>query len=173
MLVPSRSFEETIQDIGPVIANWEDQVIPRRVEMVQNPRYSPRYAWMFSYERGLRDRIFRELGRKNRKIERLLFGAGGIVSEGLSNAFVHGHRRDIDRPIIVRCALSSEQLVITITDSGPGFDHEETLRKHRQGKNYYHIGGNGLNSFIENQQVEASYSDRGRCLTLKIPIPTR
>jgi hypothetical protein len=168
MLISSRTYESFIDQLPSILDSWEDQIIPSKVDLLANPRYSPRYAWMFSYERRLRDRISSVVGRKHRELERLLFGAGGVLSESLSNSFVHGHRRNPNLPIRLRCTIGSNALVLSITDSGTGFDVDAVLRRLRSRENYFHIAGNGLRSLEEEENCLASFSDEGRTLTLKV-----
>jgi anti-sigma regulatory factor (Ser/Thr protein kinase) len=166
MINQDLEFDDMAETLQPLISGWEDTIVPRDVDLVSNPRYSPRYAWMFSYERRLRDRIFEGLGRKVPSLERDLFGADGVVSEGLSNAFVHGHRRDPERPITVRCVVGITGLALSIIDSGPGFDVEELLNMVEKNAKYFHQAGNGMKALLAKEGITASVTDGGRTLNL-------
>lgn len=170
MIDQSLDFDMMAGKLQPLLAGWEDTIVPRDVKLVSNPRYSPRYAWMFSYERQLRDRIFEALGRKVPLLAKTLFGADGVASEGLSNAFVHGHRRDTERAIKVRCVVGGHGVALSIIDSGPGFDVQSLLDKVELKKKYYHQAGNGVQALMKRKRVTASFSDGGSTLNLLYQI---
>lgn len=168
MIDLAQDFDAMAASLQPLLAGWADLVVPREVTLVSNPRYSPRYAWMFSYERKLRDRLCEILGRKSSAVfERVLFGADGVVSEGLSNAFVHGHGRDPLRPIRVRCVVSENGLAVSITDQGPGFDVPSTVRMVEEEGRYFRQAGNGMRAFFDREGVTVSYDDGGRTLNIR------
>ena len=166
MINLSLDFESMAVRLQPLLRGWVDTVVPREVELVSNPGYKAAYAWMFSYERDLRDRIFGVLGRQVPVLERVFFGADGVASEGLSNAFVHGHQRDPERPIRVRCVVGETGVALAIMDSGPGFDIEATLKLMDQKREYFHQAGNGIRAFIGVENLTTSFSDGGRTLNL-------
>lgn len=153
--------------LKPLLADWTDRVVPEAVELLPDCRYAPAYAWMYSYEKALKRRLEAALGRPLGVWERVLFGSDGIFSEGLSNAFVHGQRRDPRRPIAVRAAVSRRGLAFSIRDRGPGFAVDDLLRQAaRQGSGFYHFAGNGLRALLACDNLSFSYSEGGRCLNL-------
>ncbi len=166
MIDQSVDFDVMAGRLQPLLGGWEDTVIPSEVKLVSNPGYKATYAWMFSYERDLRDRIFGVLGRQEPSLERVFFGSDGVASEGLSNAFVHGHRRDPEREIRVRCVVGETGVALAIIDSGRGFDVEATLKLRDQKRQYFHQAGNGLRAFIGVEDLTSSFSDGGRTLNL-------
>jgi len=172
MLEANRRYVDYLDRMDELLGQWEDRVVPRNVELVPNTRYSPRYAWMFSYEKGLRNRIFQTLKKRPPRLERLLFGVGGVFSEALSNAFVHGHHRNPARAIRVRCAVGDTRILLSVSDQGEGFDVSRILDLHARGKGYFHFAGNGLESLQNNPHVIASYSDGGKTLCLLVDLET-
>ena len=169
MLVEQR-FEEMVDALSPVLAQWREQVVPGEVELLPNNRYSPRYAWMFSYEKRLKYRIEALVGRPLGELEHHLFGSDGAFSEGLSNAFVHGHRRDPERPLEICCAVGRRGLAFSIRDRGPGFDVARQLELARRGAARYHFAGNGMRVLAESTTIRASYEEEGRRLNLLAPF---
>lgn len=157
--------------LGPLRAEWTDRVVPNEVELLPDSRYAPVYAWMYSYEKGLKRRVESALGRPLGAREKDLFGSDGVVSEGLSNAFVHGQRRDPKAPIVVRTAVSRRGLAFSIRDRGPGFECRSALRQAaRQGSEFYHFAGNGLRALLACRDLSFSYTDGGRCLNLLLGL---
>lgn len=54
-----------------------------------------------------------------------LFAVHLAVHEALTNAVVHGNRRDPGKKVAVACQLLPDELVVTISDEGPGFDPQQ------------------------------------------------
>jgi hypothetical protein len=155
--------------VGEILDEWRDEVVPGAVEPLPHGHYSPVYAWMYAYEKALKRRIERIRGRKMAlPTERRLFGPDGAVSEGLSNAFLHGHKRRPDATITVRCCVGRRGLLFSIRDQGRGFDVTSALEGLQKGHGYFHMAGNGLRSFA-GDGIEAGYADGGRTLHLLIP----
>lgn len=170
MIVEDVGLEAMRGDVGAQLDEWRDVVVPSGVESRATHQYSPRYAWMFSYEKRLRDRVQEALGRPLGPVERVLFGADGVLSEALSNAFVHGHGRDPDRPIEVGCLVGSRALAFSIRDSGAGFDSGEVLKGLAGGGTYFHLAGNGLRALHGQPGVIASYTEGGTVLNLRVDL---
>lgn len=165
-MITELTYECMIGRIGPLLDEWNDSVIPSQVELLASNQYSPRYAWMFSYEKRLKSRIEGVLARDLAAWECRLFGADGALSEGLSNAFVHAHRRDPARPIEVRCAVAQKGLAFSIQDQGSGFDVPRAVAQLKHSGRYYHLAGNGLRSLAESPHIVTSFASRGRVLNL-------
>jgi len=170
-----RSAVATLGDdfIRPIKAAWRDVVIPGEVELLRNYSYSPMYAWMYSYEKRLKKRLHTEAGRLPIAIERSLFGADGGFSEGLSNAFLHGHGRDPRLPIAIDVKAGSRGLLLAISDQGSGFDFETSILRAERGAHTFRIAGNGLRGLVANPDVYAWYADAGRTLLLLAPTVRR
>ncbi len=164
----AQRFEEMVDAISPVVGRWQDVVVPGEVELLPNNRYSPRYAWMFSYEKRLKYRIEELLRRPLKELEHHLFGSDGAFSEGLSNAFVHGHRRDPAKALEICCATGRRGLAFSIRDQGPGFDVAHQLELARRGAARYHFAGNGMRVLAESTEIQAAYEEEGRQLDLMV-----
>lgn len=170
MIVRDLDFDALCRSLGPVLAQWVDTVVPREVEPVPNNLYAAAYAWMYAYERTLRDRLERTLGYPLRGAERILFGTDGVVSEGLSNAFVHGHGRADDVPIDVECRAARSGIGMSIRDHGAGFDVDQVLNAQSRGRGYFRFAGNGLRAFDSNPRVVACWGMGGRALHLRVNL---
>jgi hypothetical protein len=156
-------YSSSAARLAPLDDEWCDSVVPAGVEVVADSPYAAGYAWMYAYERGVRRRVARALGRPLGAVwERRLFGADGVVSEGLSNAFLHGHRRDGSLPIQVCWAVSRKGLAALIADGGPGFDVTRCVGSLRGGRAYFHVAGNGLRTFARSREVVVSFARGGR-----------
>ena len=170
MIVEDVGLEAMRGGVGAVLGEWRDVVVPSEVDCRAANQYSPRYAWMFSYEKRLRDRLQEALGRRLGAVERLLFGADGVFSEALSNAFVHGHRRDPDRPIEVTSVVGTRRLAFAVRDTGPGFDIRPVLEGLARGGTYFHNAGNGLRALHQREEVLASFTGGGSVLNLSVGL---
>lgn len=63
--------------------------------------------------------------------QRIGFNAGRLrlnlrvgVTEALSNAMLYGNRGDRHRTVTVHASFSRDEIVVRVTDEGPGFDPE-------------------------------------------------
>jgi signal transduction histidine kinase len=117
---------------------------------------------MFSYEKTLKYRLEEVIGTPLGEVERLLFGADGVLSETLSNAFVHGHRRDTSLGIEVAVGIVENGLRLSVRDQGPGFDVESALERLESGRAYFRIAGNGMRCLLERPEVFVAWSNEGR-----------
>jgi len=66
-----------------------------------------------------------------------------IISEALSNAFIHGNRKDISKPIYVRYHNNGKQIVLEIEDCGSGYGNV-TIPKEISEDDLLKEGGRGL-----------------------------
>ncbi|MFA5536990.1 MAG: ATP-binding protein [Bacillota bacterium] len=66
-----------------------------------------------------------------------------ILSESLTNAFIHGNRRDASKPIYLRVALDNEQIMFEIEDACPGLS-EFSIPEECSAENILEEGGRGL-----------------------------
>lgn len=155
------------QLLQPIISVFEEEVVPDQVELLQNNTYKLNYAWMYSFEKRLKYRIQDLLGYKlTYEQEKILFGVGGAVSEGLSNAFVHGHKKNTSLPITVWVSVSKKGLGFSITDQGEGFDFGTILQSYQEGKSFYHIAGNGFPLLSNSKHFSACFQKNGTQLCL-------
>lgn len=157
--------------LQPVISTFEDEVVPQLVELLPDNRYTLDYAWMYSFEKQLKYRIQRLLGRKlTVRQAKILFGPGGVVSEAISNAFVHGHKKSRFIPIRVWATVSKMGLGFSITDKGPGFDIAEVQQTYSNGKRFFNIAGNGFSLFHQSRDFSVCYQTRGTELCIFYPL---
>jgi anti-sigma regulatory factor (Ser/Thr protein kinase) len=163
-------FDACCERLEPLLAAWSDIVVPQAFESPLNTSYKPAYAWMHAYERQLRKRVEAIMKTHFGTSERTLFGADGAFSEALSNAFLHGHRRDPRLPIRVSCAVGLAGVAFAIHDEGPGFDPAAVAAKAERGGTYFRVAGNGFRA-LTGAGVLAGYSDGGRTLALLFEFP--
>lgn len=165
------SIDSLLRRLAPVRAEWRDRVVPDEVEILEHFEYRPGYAWMYSYEKELKRRIESALDRPLGSFERALFGTGGCLSEGLSNAWAHGHQRNGRLAIGVQTIVSRRGLAFAVRDQGPGFDVEAVLAQASRGsRGFYHFAGNGLRTLIARPDLSFTFGDGGRTLLLHLPL---
>ena len=170
MIVRDVGFDQLCRPLEPMLTSWVDTVVPRDVELFPNNLYIAPYAWMYSYEKRLRVRLEIALGRPLHGLERILFGSDGVVSEGLSNAFVHGHCRSDRLPIEIECRAAVRGIGLSIRDRGCGFDVERVLSGLNGGRGYFRIAGNGLRALERDPRVLASWDAGGSTLNLRVGL---
>ena len=168
MIVFDKTLDDFRANIAPLAATWRDIVVPRNVEILPNFKYSPVYAWMYSYEKQLKYRIEEASGRPLGTVETLLFGADGVLSEAISNAFVHGNARRTDLPIEVVTLVGKGGMAFSIRDRGEGFDLNRTITAVARGGAYFKYAGNGLRALSDRDGVVAAYAEEGRVLNLHV-----
>jgi serine phosphatase RsbU (regulator of sigma subunit)/anti-sigma regulatory factor (Ser/Thr protein kinase) len=94
------------------------------------------------------------------------------VGEAASNACKYGRKANGRSEIRVRCALEGPNVVISVSDDGPGFD--ATTIHHNGLPDRFASGGRGM--FLMNQlmdSVEIDTSEAGTTVTLKRAVPVR
>jgi hypothetical protein len=170
MILTHGSYQQFRGELEPLLDEWQEEVVPNQVTLLPHNRYAPAYAWMFSYEKRLKYRIEELLGQRLREAEPRLFGADGVLSEALSNAFVHGHGRDPDVPILVATAVGRGGLAFSVRDRGPGFDVGPVLARLRSGGGHFRLAGNGLRTLDTTAGVRACFADGGRVLELAFDL---
>ena len=167
MFVENITRESIEQQLQPIITIFEEQVTPSKVELLPNNTYALNYAWMYSFEKNLKYKIEGFLKNKFRYTqEKLLFGAGGAVSEGLSNAFVHGHKKDIHKTITVWVCVSKKGLGFVISDKGEGFNYHTIKERFTGGEPFFSIAGNGFTQLYKAEKIAACYRNSGKSLYL-------
>lgn len=151
------NLEYALSCIGTIKKEKRDEVIPSQVKPVNNNLYKKDYMWLFSYERT----FARFLDSWLQKYRDHLFGIKGIISESLSNAFVHGNRRETNKKIEVSVFIGTLGLIISIKDQGTGFDIDTLHKKHKKGKRYYTLAGNGTKLMFSSKIFGVFYSKSG------------
>lgn len=134
-----------------------DEVVPALQPELPTNCYRAEYAWQHSYERSLLRRARDWIGAQRHE----LIGTKGLLSEALSNAYVHGNQRDPSRPITVELTVGQKGYVLRVAQSGTGFDYKGIVAKYRRREHYYFIGGNGLRKLDDNRAFYAFYGDGG------------
>ncbi|KJS19871.1 MAG: hypothetical protein VR72_17140 [Clostridiaceae bacterium BRH_c20a] len=66
-----------------------------------------------------------------------------IISEAVSNAFIHGNQKDVSKPIYVRYKNNGKQIVLEIEDCGPGYSNV-IIPKEISDDDLLNEGGRGL-----------------------------
>lgn len=143
----------------------EENVVPKSFSPVPHSPYRPGYDWLFTYER----RLARLLEPWLKKFRLDLIGDRGVLSEALSNAYCHGHRKDPALPIAIRIYLGKAGLVIQMTDRGKGFNIRRVMRNYQKAKGYFHQAGNGFKLMATSRVFGVFYNRLGNefnCLYL-------
>ena len=73
---------------------------------------------------GVPDAVLMEIGSDMDCSKQSLEELGTSVIEACTNAMEHGNHLDETVEIAVEFDVSDERIIITVLDSGPGFDHE-------------------------------------------------
>ena len=80
MIVEGVTYPDFCEDIEPVVAAWEEPVVPSQIELLPHSSYSPRYAWMYAFEKRLKYRIEEALGARLGELER----CREVIDSGIS-----------------------------------------------------------------------------------------
>lgn len=142
-------FEYALSCIGDIELENNEKIIPSQVKLVANNLYKKGYEWLFSYER----KLARFLDRWLHPYRDELYGSKGIISESLSNAFVHGNKRDMNKEIVIDIHIGTIGLVISIADQGKGFNINALKERHKKGKRYYMLAGNGTHLMFSSKNL--------------------
>lgn len=156
------SLTEALARIGPHQVLLDERFVPAQVVAPPHCPYLPEYGWLFRVERT----IGRVLDPWLLAHRQELIGPGGLLSEALSNAYCHGHRRDARRPIHVTIYQGQAGIAVRIWDTGTGFDVVELKKRVHRGKGYFHIAGTGLARARDSQAFSVFYEDGGRAFHL-------
>jgi len=97
----------------------------------------------------------------NRTID--LFGLKLVLSEGITNATVHGNKERPDQKVDVKITLTADTISIRIKDDGAGFDWKCWMESHATGPE--DASGRGLD-LIRGYGYELSYNEAGNILRL-------
>lgn len=86
------------------------------------------------------------------------------IDEALSNAIVHGNRRDLRKHVEVEGVIESGSLRLKVRDEGEGF-RRDTAAHPLEAGNLMAPSGRGL-FLIESVMDEVRYSQEGRCIEM-------
>ena len=149
--------DEARQLIGCSKILLEEDLIPARFPVAPNSPYRHGYDWLYLAERKLNGHLKPWLAD-----HRLgLIGEHGLLSEGLSNAFCHGHGRDPHMPIRIVIRVGDKGVLVEIRDKGAGFMVKQTLQRFHAGKAYYSVAGNGILHMAESSDFGAFFNADG------------
>lgn len=155
---------------GPRLRELVHEIVPANVATPPNCPYPKSYGWLFLYEQRVKAAIRQAWGVK--RISQLaLVGEDGILSEALSNAFVHGHQRNPRRSIYVTGVVGAAGLAFAVADQGTGFDVQHSLKLAAERREYYRQAGNGLRAFIQHPTARCFWEDAGRRFVFFLPRP--
>jgi hypothetical protein len=86
----------------------------------------------------------------------------GAYNRALGNAIKHG-----ERPIKCKIYIGSRgELLITIHDSGHGFDFQSMIEKFHKGKVYFKRHGKGARTYNKNKYSKVSWHDGGSTIAI-------
>jgi hypothetical protein len=156
------SYDGALDLIGEHTVVLRERVVPAEVERLSHCPYRPEYGWLFTLER----RVGRILDQWLSGHRRELIGPGGLLSEALSNAYCHGHRRDAAKPMWIRIVVGGDGVLIRIKDSGSGFDYREVARGVIHKRTYFHNAGRGLMRAVTAEHFAVFYTDGGQAFNL-------
>ncbi|GHE54942.1 MULTISPECIES: ATP-binding protein [Roseivirga] len=86
------------------------------------------------------------------------------VVESVNNAILHGNKTDKTKNVRLSANLLEGQVIFSITDEGPGFDHKN-LPDPTAPENLEKVGGRGI-FIMKNLADEIQFKDEGRTVEL-------
>jgi serine/threonine-protein kinase RsbW len=86
------------------------------------------------------------------------------MEEAVVNAVKHGNRGDCNKNVEIEYDITSEKIVITITDEGGGFE-PGNVDDPRSGENIYKTNGRGL-LLIKSYMDSSEYNQSGNSITM-------
>ncbi|SEA75282.1 hypothetical protein SAMN05660420_03071 [Desulfuromusa kysingii] len=154
----SLTFAQALSTLGeePQLI-FDETIVPKTAPCASHSCYLPEYDWLFLLER----KLARFLDPWLKKHRKQLIGSSGLISEALSNAYCHGHKRQAKLPIGVNIYQGNQGILLRIYDTGKGFDYGEMLAKYLNKKNYFYNAGNGMKSMYETDIFGVFYDDNG------------
>ena len=93
-----------------------------------------------------------------------IFAVHLAVEEAVVNAVKHGNRGDCEKNVTIEYDITSEKIVITITDEGGGFV-PGNVDDPRSGENIYKTGGRGV-LLIKSYMDSSEYNQSGNSITM-------
>ncbi len=93
-----------------------------------------------------------------------IFAVHLAVEEAFSNSIEHGNKMDPDKNVRIDCLVNSEQVEISLTDEGAGFD-PDSVPDPRDDENLYKTSGRGL-LLIRTYMDQAQFNDKGNVLRM-------
>ncbi|PKN46813.1 MAG: hypothetical protein CVU59_04900 [Deltaproteobacteria bacterium HGW-Deltaproteobacteria-17] len=158
-MIVERTFSETMALLEPASCIYHDLLVPGEILEPSHHPYREEYGWLFVVERRIR-RILSPFLEERLRNE--LVGSRGILSEVLSNAYCHGHRRKIHLPIEIGIFNGKTGLLIQVLDQGTGFHVPKVISGLQRGHGYFHNAGNGMRLMSDHADFEIFFDDEGR-----------
>jgi len=90
------------------------------------------------------------------------------VSEGISNAIIHGNGNDIKKVVRIEVDCNGKEAIILIEDEGKGFN-KERIPNPTQSENIKKEKGRGI-FIIRSYASEVTYKKKGRLLRIKFDL---
>lgn len=87
------------------------------------------------------------------------------LNEAVTNAILHGNKKDPAKPVTVSAIISSEDVKVTVSDQGSGFD-PDTIPDPRKKENLLKTGGRGVWLMFEFAD-EVRYNEKGNEVALR------
>ena len=92
------------------------------------------------------------------------------IDEALSNAIIHGNRRDARKRVEIEGSIEGGLLRVRVRDQGEGFSPEQ--RRHDPGDPQALMASSGRGLFlIESVMDEVRYTEDGRCIDMRKRVP--
>lgn len=157
MFLDNLTFDTTLALIGEKKLVFDEIVVPETCPCASHSPYLPEYDWLFLLER----KLARFLDPWMKKHRPELIGSGGMVSEALSNAYCHGHKRDPSLPITIKVYQGEHGIMLQIKDTGNGFNIDTIVSKFQDNKNYFYNAGNGIKSMFDSKVFGLFYGNYG------------
>ncbi|MCK4508248.1 MAG: ATP-binding protein [Desulfuromonadales bacterium] len=151
------TFDAALELLNKTELVFDETIVPKTCPRASHCPYLPEYDWLFLFERKLAR--FLDPWMKEHRPE--LIGSSGIVSEALSNAYCHGHKRDPSLPISVKVYQGEHGVMVQITDTGKGFNIDTMVSNFLVKKNYFHNAGNGIKRMFSSKVFGLFYAGRG------------
>jgi len=90
-----------------------------------------------------------------------------VLDEAINNAIIHGHGEPLTHPVtdvLVRYAVSSKRIKLTVEDKGEGFDHE-SVPDPTADENLLSINGRGI-FLMRNIMDDVIFNERGNRVSM-------
>ena len=149
--------QQALTLIGDAERIFAETIVPKNFPHASHSPYLPGYDWLFLFER----KLARFLDPWLKEYRNQLIGGGGLISEALSNAYCHAHKRCPVIPINVQVYLGRYGILLEINDQGKGFDSEAMVRNCLAKRNYFHNAGNGIKSMLLSETFGFFYTGNG------------
>ena len=143
------SIQEDHRFIAPFLQDTFEAKIPSHIKYVKGLGHEIQRRLLFY---GFPDEIYDKMG--------LPF----ILDEIVCNAIEHGHKNDIQKEVYIRCQMDAKRLMLTVRDTGRGFDRSK-VPDPTEDQNLSKDRGRGL-FLIERFMDEVIFNEQGNEITV-------